>query len=100
MPAAAALVVVAEFAASGALIPTLRGGVLKTGEARRIGLAMLRDMVEKAHHCAGLDPLVAYYPPNRRGEVEEAIRDMKVWAEPMSGPSAGVRINDTLRHML
>jgi hypothetical protein len=100
MPAAAVLVVFAEFPVSGALIPTLRGGGLKTGEARRIGLAMLRDTVEKAYHCAGLDPLVAYYPPNRRGEVEDAIGDLPVWAEPMLGPSPGGRIADILRHML
>jgi hypothetical protein len=98
LPSQNALLILAEFGRDGVLEPSLRGDVLRAGEARRLGLAMLRDCVEKAHHCAGFDPIVAYFPPDRRGEVEEALGSRVVWAEPSAGARPGSRAEGMLRH--
>ncbi len=91
--------VLAEFQPSGHLID-FEGRVLRPAEGRRLGLAMLRDLVERAHLCAGFDLQVAYFPPDRRGEVEEAAASRTVWAEPMAGPTKGARAQGFLRHLL
>jgi hypothetical protein len=100
MPSANALIVLAEFSDGGMLLPDLAGEVIKPAEARRIGQAMLRDTLEKAHHSAGAEPLVGYFPPTRRGEVEDALGNLPVWAEPMAGTSAGHRASSLIRHLL
>ncbi len=89
----------AEFERSGHLID-FRGRLLRPSEGRRLGLAMLRDLIERAHLCAGFDPIVAYYPPERRGEVDEAAAGHPVWAEPLAGPTRGARAEGFLRHLL
>jgi len=94
------LVLRAEFSPEGDLLPGLAGGVIRTPEARRVGLALLRDLVEKAHRCAGLEPIVGYFPPDRRGEVEEAIGSLAVWSEPLAGPTPSARASGLLRHLL
>lgn len=91
--------VLADFQPSGHLVD-FSGGVLRPAERRRLGLAMLRDLVERAHLCAGFDALIAYFPPGRRGEVEEAAASRAVWVEPMSGPTRGARAEAFLRHLL
>jgi hypothetical protein len=93
-------VIVAEFGDEGVLFPGLAGTLIRPAEARRLGIAMLRDCIEKAIHCAGFDPLVAYFPPERRGEAEESIGKRHVWAEPMAGPTPGARAEGFLRHLL
>jgi hypothetical protein len=100
VPAENAIVVLAEFDRDGLLVPGLRGALLKSGEARRLGHAVLRDCVDKAHHCAGFDPLVAYFPPDRRGEAEEAAGLREAWAEPSAGASRGARVEQFLRHLV
>jgi hypothetical protein len=100
LPAENAIVVIAEFDRAGLLVPGLEGPLLKSGEARRLGHAMLRDCVDKAHHCAGFDPLVAYFPSDRRGEAEEAAGLRDAWAEPSAGPSRGERVEHFLRHLV
>ncbi len=99
MPNSSALVVLAEFHPSGHLVD-IEGSLLRPSEGRRLGLAMLRDLVDRAHLCAGFDAIVAYFPPERRGEVEEAAASRAVWTEPMAGPSAGARAEGFLRHLL
>lgn len=100
MPADGAIVVLAEFDREGLLVPGLRGETLRAPDARRLGHAMLRDCVEKAHHCAGFEALVAYYPPDRRGEAEEAAAVRDAWAEPSAGATRGERAEGYLRHLL
>jgi len=100
VPSQNALVVLAEFGDGGLIAPGLAGAVLRPTDARRLGLAMLRDCVEKAHHCAGFDPIVAYFPPHRRGEAAEAAGVRDVWAEPMAGPSRGTRAAGFMRHLI
>jgi hypothetical protein len=93
-------VILAELGKEGVLFPGLEGKLIRAGEARRLGVAMLRDCIEKAIPCAGFDPLLAYFPPERRGEAEEAIGKRQVWAEPLAGPTAGGRAEGFLRHLL
>src|SRR2546426_8041948 len=95
-----ALVIRAEFSREGDLLPGLAGTVIRPSEAQRIGLALLRDLVEKANRSVGLEPLVAYYPPERRGEAEDAIGALPVWSEPLSGPTPGERAAGMLRHLV
>ncbi|HKZ59237.1 MAG TPA: hypothetical protein VJ547_05230 [Candidatus Thermoplasmatota archaeon] len=99
MPHSSALVVLAEFGSEGHLVD-LGGPLLRPSERRRLGLAMLRDLIERAHLCAGFDPIVAYFPPARRGEVEESAAPHPVWAEPLGGPTPGARAEGFLRHLL
>jgi len=100
LTARTALVVRAEFAREGPLLPGLAGGVIRVPEATRIGLALLRDLIEKAHRCEGMEPLVCYFPPDRRGEVEGAIGGLPVWSEPLAGPNPSERAAGLLRHLL
>lgn len=100
MASLTALVIRAEFSRDGAPLSGLDGGAVRSPEARRIGLALLRDLVLKAHRCAGLEALVAYYPPDRRGEIDEAIGGLSIWAEPMAGGHPGDRAAGFLRHLL
>jgi hypothetical protein len=100
MPAENAAVIIAEFDRGGSAVPGLAGRLVKPGEARRLGAAMVRDLVDRAHNCAGFEPLVAYFPPDRRGEAEEAAALRGAWAEAMAGPTPGARVEGLLRHLL
>jgi hypothetical protein len=100
VPSDSAIVVIAEFDRAGLVAPGLVGELLRPSDARRLGHAMLRDCVEKAHHCAGFDVLFAYFPPDRRGEAEEAAAVRDAWAEPAAGPTPGARAEGFLRHVL
>jgi len=99
MPPPSALVVLAEFGPRGHIVE-FETSLLRAPEARRLGLAMLQDCVERAHLCAGFDPIVAYFPPKWRGDVDEAVGSRNVWAEPMSGPTPGARAESILKHLL